>query len=758
MSVRGVVQGVGFRPFAHALALRLGLGGFVQNEPAGVEMELEGPDAAIAAFLSHLSSSPPALARIREIRTSELAPLGEARFTIRASAQDGGRNVLISPDIAVCPACLRELRDPNDRRYRYPFINCTHCGPRYTIIHDLPYDRARTTMADFEMCCDCRAEYHDPADRRFHAQPTCCPACGPHVELFSSDSHGGALTHEEAIAASVKYLADGAVLAVKGIGGFHLACDARNPEAVRRLRTRKHRDMKPFALMVRDLAEAEHICYVDDRARTILEGRERPILLLRKRDGHGLAEEVAPRSECFGVMLPYTPLHHLLLDGPCAVLVMTSGNITDEPIAHRNEEALSRLASLADAFLLHNRGIHIRTDDSVARMVAGKVRFLRRSRGYAPFPVQLPFQTSDQDVLAVGGELNNTICLTRGRDAFLSHHIGDLQNVPAYEAFLQAVEHLQDVLVVTPGAVACDLHPGYLATRYARECGVTLVGVQHHHAHAGSVLAETGYTDKVIGVIFDGMGWGNDDTPWGGEFLVCDLADFHRVGCLEPVAQPGGDAAARKPPRMAYSFLRAAFGDQADALANELLPDFAETELRAVRDMIQRGLNSPLTSSMGRLFDAASALLSICSENTYHAQAPMELEAYAACAEDETGSYSVHIGQAPGNHLIVRTSDLIRELVSDFRRGSSVETCAARFHHAVARFTLEVCTRIRENTGLSTVALSGGVFANAVLVERTVPLLEGKGFNVLLNAEVPAGDGGISLGQAAIAAWRLACA
>ena len=756
LRVSGVVQGVGFRPFVYGLARRLELAGFVRNEPHGVELELEGPEGAIRTFLKQLRTCAPPLARIHDVQAREILPLNESGFVIRHSSQTGPRATLIAPDQGTCDDCLRELRDPGDRRYGYPFINCTNCGPRYTIIRDVPYDRVRTTMSVFAMCPACRAEYDDPSDRRFHAEATCCPACGPRVQL--TDGFGTPMECDDPIAAAIHRLSMGQIIAVKGLGGFHLACDASNPQSVRRLRQRKHRDLKPFALLVRDATVAGRLCEISEQALDVLTRQERPILLLRKRANHGIAEEVAPRSACFGVMLPYTPLHELLMTGPLAALVLTSGNISDEPIAYTNADALERLRDLADGFLLHDRAIHIRTDDSVVRMMVGTPRFLRRSRGYAPFPVELPVDTTDGEILATGAELNNTIGITRGSQAFLSHHIGDLQNTAAYESFLQAIEHLENVLAVVPRVVVCDLHPGYRSTRYARRCGLPVVSVQHHHAHVASVLAEAGRTDRVIGVAFDGMGYGDDGTLWGGEFLVCDLGGFKRVGYLEPVPQPGGDAAAVRPARMAYSYLRAAFGQRADDLAREWLPSLMGVERDVAERLIVCRVNCPLTSSMGRLFDAASALLGICDLNTYHAQAPMELEARAWQAEFEEGHYPARIEREPSGRFVIRASDILRALVGDRGDGTPVEVCAARFHNSIARVTMTMCERIRTDTGLRTIALSGGVFANALLVERLVPLLEDRRFEVLLNRLVPAGDGGISLGQAAVAAWRSRCA
>ncbi len=752
ITVFGAVQGVGFRPFVYGLATRLGLAGFVLNEPRGVTLELEGPREGIDAFLAELHSSPPPLARIARIETRDLAPTGETGFRIRESGAAGERTVLVPPDLATCNDCLREMAEPSDRRYRYPFINCTNCGPRYTIIQDLPYDRAKTTMADFAMCDDCRAEYENPANRRFHAEPTCCPVCGPHVWL--ADRGGAEIPCGDPIAEAITRLSAGAIVAIKGLGGFHLACDAANAEAVALLRSRKHRDLKPFALMVRDTAAAETICrFSCDVERRILESAERPIVLLDKLLEHGLAEGVAPRNPSFGVMLPYTPLHQLLMEGPFRALVMTSGNLSDEPIAHTNEDALERLAELADCFLLHNRRIHIRTDDSVVRVIAGHLRFLRRSRGYAPFPVKLPFDTGGHEILAVGPELNNTICVTRGEYAFLSHHIGDLTNLAAYDSFLQGIEHLQNVLEVRAEVIAYDPHPAYLSTQYVREQNGAKVAVRHHLAHTVSALVEANHPGPAIGVSFDGLGWGADDLLWGGEFLVVhDYARYERVAHLEAVPQPGGDAAAKETPRMAFAYLHAALGDEAIEVCRGWFPEQAE-QFPLLAQMIARGVNCPKTTSMGRLFDAAAALLGICRYNTFHSQAPMELEAQAHLAADEQGGYEADIVSGNDGTLVIKSTGIIRAIVEDVGRGMLAPVCAARFHNAIAHATLGVCEQIRKRSGLTAVALSGGVFANKFLTERLVSLLEDKGFTALLNTAVPPGDGGVSLGQAASAAW-----
>ena len=750
--VTGVVQGVGFRPFVFGLASRLGLGGFVRNEPRGVTLELEGDEDRIDSFLDSLKNDPPPLARIEEIKTDAVPTLGEKRFVIRESDLEGSREVLVSPDIATCDDCLRELLDPADRRYRYPFINCTNCGPRYTIITDLPYDRSRTTMSVFSLCEACREEYTDPSNRRYHAEPTCCPVCGPRMRLVDVNSRdiGG----DDPTAEAIRLLESGKVLAIKGLGGFHLAANAAHDDAVKTLRSRKHRDQKPFALMVAEGAAAHEIGIVSPVEERLLTGRERPIVLVKKRDDAPISPLVAPRSDSFGVMLPYTPLHHLLMAGEYPALVMTSGNISDEPIAYTNDGAQKDLGGLADAFFIHDRGIHTRNDDSVMRVIQEAPRFIRRSRGYAPFPVTMPLDTGGREVLAVGAELNNTVALSRGRHVFLSHHIGDLKNLAAYESFMEAIRLLESILEVTPSVVATDLHPDYLSTRYARESGLPLAQVQHHHAHIAAVLAEHQRCDPVIGVALDGLGWGDDATLWGGEFLVADLVGYNRAGSLEPVLQPGGDAAAKRPPRMAYAYLAGALGDGADEAARRHLPALEDEERRLTARLLETGLNSPRTSSMGRLFDAVSALIGVCDRNTFHSQAPMELEAEAQKAADEDGFYPVSIREDESGVLRARAADIFPDTISDINSGVSTSVLAARFHNSIARMILDMVRRIREASGIETAALSGGVFANAFLTERLVSLLADNGFEVLEHSLVSAGDGGISLGQAAVAAAR----
>lgn len=736
--VEGVVQGVGFRPFVFGLAQRFGLAGFVGNDAGGVVLEVEGPPEAVAGLRAALEAEAPALAVIERVTAEAVAASGAAGFVIAPSDGSGPREVLIAADAATCADCLRELFDPADRRHRYPFLNCTNCGPRFTIVRDVPYDRALTTMAGFPMCAACAREYQDPADRRFHAQPVCCPACGPALRLV--DRSGSPLDGDPVVEAA-RLLREGRVVAVKGLGGYHLAADARSAAGVGALRARKHREDKPFAVLVADLDAAAALCEVDDIEAGLLSGRERPIVLLRRRAGAGLAEAVAPGNRSLGVLLPYTPLHHLLAAELGRPLVLTSGNVSDEPIAYRDDDALSRLAPIADAFLTHNRPIHVRTDDSVVRVVRGRVLPGRRSRGYAPRPLTLPW-ASPRPVLACGGELKHTFCLAKGRRAFLSHHIGDLENYETLRAFTEGVAHLSRLFAVVPEVVAHDLHPEYLSTKYARDLpGVELVGVQHHHAHVAACLADNGEAGPVIGVAFDGLGYGTDGTLWGGEFLHADLAGFTRLGHLAPVPMPGGTAAIREPWRMAAAHL----GD-IDLPVARRNADRWDAVLAAAR----AGVNAPLTSSAGRLFDAVAALLDVRDRITYEGQAAVELEQLA----DPTEHTAYRAAIQPGDPFQVMASDLVRAAADDVRAGVERATIAARFHRGVAGAIVDGCALARELTGLSTVALTGGVFQNVLLLTTAADALEVRGFRVLTHHRVPTNDGGLSLGQAAVAAAR----
>jgi hydrogenase maturation protein HypF len=702
--VAGVVQGVGFRPFVYGLARRYGVCGSVLNDGAGVVIEAEGPPEVLDRFVERLAAEAPPLARVERVAQDRIEPLGETGFRIEASAATA-RSALIPPDVATCDDCLRELFDPADRRYRYPFVNCTQCGPRFTIVRDVPYDRPNTTMAAFPLCPECRAEYEDPLDRRFHAEPIACPACGPRLSL----------PLEEAVA----LLREGAIVAVKGLGGYHLACDAGDERAVARLRERKHREDKPFAVMT---TEPEASAFVDSTQRELLRSRERPIVLLRRRATAGIASSVAPGTEWVGVMLPYTPLHHLLLHDFGGALVLTSGNRSDEPIAFEDDEARERLAGIADAFLAHDRPIHRRCEDSVVRSEL----VVRRSRGYAPAALPLPIAAA-RPVVAAGAELKSTFCVVRGAEAFLSPHLGDLETELAYRAFVTDLELYLRMLDVRPEVIAHDLHPEYLATKWALDqAGAELVGVQHHHAHAAACLAEHGERGPALALVFDGTGYGTDGTLWGGELLRCDLASFDRLAWLEPVPLPGGEAAIREPWRMAAQYLE---------LAGRPVP-YERWEV--VRESLR--VNAPLSSGMGRLFDAVAALLGVREEVTYEGQAAIELEQLAGATPAEP--YPWRFGDAV---------ELVALCDSELEAGRAREEVAACFHETVAAGAAEVCARAG---GPRTVVLSGGSFQNLRLLESTRSHLEAAGFRVLAHRRVPPNDGGISYGQAAVAAAR----
>jgi hydrogenase maturation protein HypF len=649
---------------------------------------------------------------------------------------------LISPDLCICDDCLRELFDPTNRRYRYPFINCTNCGPRFTITRDIPYDRPLTTMADFPLCDACTGEYHDPRDRRFHAEPNACPVCGPQVRYLAGDE---SMSREDAITAARVALLNQQIIAVKGLGGFHLACDATHEAVIGRLRTRKGRQDKPFAVMVYDLRAAHELAHMNGEEETLLTGRERPIVLVRKRTDSPLAENIAPDTPFVGLMLPYTPLHYLLLHDLGLPLVMTSGNLSTEPIVSDNDDALQGLAALVDGFLLHNRPIHIPCDDSVLRVIDGDEVPLRRSRGYAPFPVKLP--AAMKPILAVGGELKNTFCITREDHAFLSQHIGDMENLETLSAFEAAVTHMKRLFRVQPELVVCDLHPGYLSTRwaqdYARIQGIPLVEVQHHHAHIAAVMAEHRITDKqpVIGFAFDGTGYGTDGAIWGGEVLLARYATFERVAHLDYVPLAGGDVSVRKPYRMALAHLYAA-GIPWD---DDLPPVLAcpQSERHILRQQFERGLNTVPTSSMGRLFDAIASLIGLRHEISYEAQAAMALEGIA----DVTGESHYQFAL---NGTTIDPGPLLHNIIADLRAGLPKEVIAGKFHRAVALMVVEMARRIREDTGLAVVALSGGVFQNVTLLRLTSQGLSAQGFEVLIHRQVPANDGGLALGQAMI--------
>lgn len=745
VEVRGVVQGVGFRPFVHALARRLDLAGFVGNDGAGVFVEVEGDAAAVEAFVRLVRDEAPPLAVVDSVASAPVEPRGEAGFGIVASEGRAtpGAPALVPPDVAMCADCRRELFDPADRRYRHPFITCTNCGPRFTIVTGLPYDRPRTTMAGFPLCDACAAEYHDPTDRRFHAQPIACPDCGPRLRL---PGHEG-----DPVAGAQAVLRAGLVVAVKGVGGFHLACDARDDGAVTRLRARKGRAAKPFAVMARDLDTVRTFAEVDDAEAALLAGPQHPIVLLRARGDHPLAGRVAPGNGRVGVMLPYSPLHALLLDGPGApdVLVMTSGNRADEPIAVDDDEALERLAGLADAFLLHDRPIARPCDDSVVRVVAGRELPVRRSRGWAPHPVTLPYEVVP--TLAVGGEIKTTFALAAGRHVWLSQHLGDMGNLETLRAFERSLASLRSLYGVDPVVVAADAHPGYLtghwAERRAAATGAALVRVQHHHAHAAALHAEHGLApdEALLAVTFDGTGYGDDGAIWGGEVLRATARSAERVAHLAASLLPGGDAAVRHPGRVALAGLRAAgLPWSADLPVVRATP---ERDRGLLATQLARGVACVPTTSMGRLFDAVAALLGVCTEAGYEAQAAIELE--ARCRPGERGAYPFAlVGTGP---VRIDPAPLWRALVHDLRAGVDVGVMATRFHRGVAALVVRLAGRLADG---APVGLTGGVFQNAFLLEATAEALEAAGHRVLTHRLVPPNDGGLALGQAVVAGLR----
>jgi hydrogenase maturation protein HypF len=753
--VRGIVQGVGFRPFVHNLATRLGLGGHVKNQSGTVLIEIEGEPPALDSFLVELAHRPPPLAHIEDISWEQRSPQGEWRFHIDNSEADGSSPVFISPDVATCPECLAEMLGPHDRRHGYPFLNCTHCGPRLTIITGAPYDRRNTTMAGFPMCAACRAEYDDPSNRRFHAQPTACAACGPCLQLL--DATGQPVSSTDPLAAFAEALLAGKIGAVKGMGGYHLACAAQDAAAVAELRRRKHRDEKPFAIMVLDVAAAATLAAVGIEEQRLLVSPQAPIVLVRKLLPCPIAEEVAPGNPWLGVMFPYTPLHHLLLRAVGGIpLVMTSGNPSDEPIAYQDDVA-QKLAGIADLFLAHNRPIHVRCDDSVTRVVAGSEQPLRRSRGFAPRPIGLPF-ACPRPALAVGGQLKVTFALGRDRQAFLSHHMGDLDHYDAYRAFEKDVLLYQQLFAISPEWIAHDLHPDYVTTRYARalasRTGAELLAVQHHHAHMASCMAEHGLTTPVIGVSFDGTGYGSDGAVWGGELLVGDYRHFRRAAHLRYVGMPGGEQAIREPWRMAVAHLADASVELAPLTAR-----FLPTEMRTVERMLERRLNTPPTSSAGRLFDAVASLANVRDRVSFEGQAAMELEWLAAGVPPE-GAYPFDVRLAPSEEgseppLVVDTRPLIRAVAEEVREKIPTARIARRFHSTLVELIISVCGRLRHTTAIQSVVLSGGVFLNALLSVEVSARLEREDFRVYRHRLVPPGDGGLSLGQLAIAAQRM---
>ena len=747
--IRGVVQGVGFRPFVYRLAKRYHLRGMVFNHAQGVTIDVEGENGTLESFLQALQTELPPLAQIHSIQIESLPVAGYSDFKIQPSRRVAEHFTLISPDIATCSECLAELFDPKDRRYRYPFINCTNCGPRYTITSDIPYDRPNTTMASFQMCPDCQREYDDPMDRRFHAQPNACPRCGPQVWLL--DAKGQRVEASDVIQATVDFLKCGKIIAIKGMGGFHLAVDATQEEAVQRLRWRKHREEKPLAVMASDLEKVAQFAWFSQTEANLLTSPQRPIVLLKKKPQNSIAPSVAPNNKYFGVMLPYTPLHYLIFQDDFLALVMTSGNLSEEPIAIDNAEALQRLSKIADYFLFHDRDILIRSDDSVCRIFADKILPVRRSRGFVPLPIHLSPKFEHQhlpSVLGCGAELKNTLCLTKGDQAFVSQHIGDLENLETWQFYLEIYEHLRKILEITPQVLAYDLHPQYLSTQWALEQEIPhKIGVQHHHAHIAACLAEHGISEKVIGFALDGTGYGLDGNIWGGEVLIADLQDFVRVAHFEYLPLPGGAQAIKEPWRMAVSYLWKTFGNQ---MWNRALPILQKWDTKATEflvQMMQHRLNSPLTSSCGRLFDGVAALLGLRQRVSFEGQAAMELEMHL---ESDSGRYATEWTEQDNTRQFL-IAPLIEDLVADIERGVFSSTIACRFHNTLVRLFTETAIWLREQWGINLVALSGGCFQNVYLLSALLQQLQKRDFKVLIHSKVPPNDGGISLGQTTVA-------
>lgn len=750
VAIRGIVQGVGFRPFIRDLAASHDLSGQVHNDLGGVVVDVEGPGASIEAFLAQLQAAPPPLAVIDSISVDSAPPAFRTGFTVAQSDASGAITALVAADAATCDACLDELFTPTNRRFRHPFITCTNCGPRFTIVTGMPYDRHRTTMASFPMCAACHREYHDVADRRHHAQPIACPDCGPVLGFQPAGARQRSLG-AAALAAAATMLREGKILAIKGLGGYHLCCDATADVAVQTLRVRKRREARPLAIMVRDLNGARKVAQVSDAEATLLASAARPIVLLRRRPGSDLGGSVAPGLPTVGLLLAYTPIHHLLLAELDRPLVMTSGNRSEEPIAHLDHDALDRLGGIADGFLLHDRPIATRCDDSVAQMVAGGCSIIRRSRGFAPQPIGInpPFPLP---ILALGGHLKNTFCLGRDGRAFLSHHVGDLHHPSAVAALAEGVDQYQRLFGITPRCVAHDLHPDYASTRLAETLNLPVIGVQHHHAHVASCQADQGWGGPVLGVVFDGSGAGTDGAVWGGEFLRVEGSTFQRLGHLAYVPLPGGEAAVREPWRMAVAHLMTSCGTEAEGAVHDLVrcpPD----QWGVLRQMLTSGFRSPPTSSVGRLFDAAAALLGLRTHAGYEAQAAIELEAAADPAT--TRSYGPLIHEQDGM-LVADPGAVIRGLVEDRHRNRPVAEMAGAFHNAIRDLTVAMVTRLSRETGIRHVALTGGVFQNTRLVEGTAEALTRAGCTVLLHRRIPCNDGGLALGQAVVAAGQFA--
>lgn len=753
VEIKGIVQGVGFRPFIYRLAKRLRLAGVVFNSSSGVVIEIEGKESSIDTFLKKIVLDAPPLAKIDNIDFSFQPLNNRTSFEIKESLPEEGGFIPIAPDISICKECLNELFLPTDKRFQYPFINCTNCGPRFTIIKDVPYDREQTTMDKFRMCQDCTSEYIDPDNRRYHAQPNACHICGPEVKLVKND--GSEVKCTDPIKETVFLLKKGNIVAIKGLGGFHLACDATNDEVVTRLRARKKREKaKPFAIMLFDVSQVKEYCQVNKIEEELLSSPQRPIVLLKKLKDCQIAKNVASNNNYLGVILPYTPLHYLLFHSSLATrhsplpLVMTSGNLSDEPLTKDNDEAIKRLGGIADYFLVHNRKIHISCDDSVTSVVAKKESIIRRSRGYAPLPIILKFQL--KQILSTGAELKNTFCLTRENYAFISQHIGDLKNYETLKYYQESIEHFKRLFRIEPEIIAHDLHPDYLSTKFAQDYSSLIphIAIQHHHAHIASCMAENDMDEPVIGVAFDGIGYGTDGNMWGGEFMMADYQSFNRMAHLKYIPMPGGDMATKEPYRMAISYLYAIFGRDFMDLELDFNKRFKKENVEILLKMIDKKINSPLTSSCGRLFDAVSSMLGICDKIDYEAQASMELEMIAADKVKKGYDYEI----IPSNDiLVIDPAPLISGIIRDILNNIASKSISAKFHNTLVEIIDEVCVILKNRVGINKVVLSGGVFQNRYLIEKVIIRLTNDGFMCYHHSQVPTNDAGISLGQAVIA-------
>jgi hydrogenase maturation protein HypF len=784
IEITGIVQGVGFRPFVFKLAKSMNINGYVMNKGDRVEIFAECTSLQLDEFIKKINSDAPILSEISDIAVKDSTIQGYADFSIEDSSQGNRRNIFISPDISTCEDCKKELTDPSNLRYRYPFINCTNCGPRFSIIEDIPYDRKNTTMSVFKMCKECEADYRNTYDRRYHAQPTACKNCGPKLIFFDAKQEGPEdhqntrenksktpnLFEEDALASACRMLLDGKIVAIKGLGGFHLACSAEDKEAVSRLRKRKKRDGKPFAIMVKDTETAKRYCIISEFEKSLMESNRSPIVLLKKRRDCDLPDDIAERSNYLGIMLPNTPLQTMIFDvlskavRPISALIMTSGNISDEPICFKDNEAVLRLSGIADGFLTNDREIHIRIDDSVTRAFMDKEFIIRRSRGYVPLPltceraIGLSVPIKIPDVLACGGEQKNTFCMNKNAEFYISHHIGDLENLETLKSFEEGIKHFSNMFNINIDILAHDLHPDYLSSKYAKNYGFgpeKLIPIQHHHAHIASCMADNNIDGDVIGVAFDGTGLGEDGKIWGGEFFVGGYNGFKRTGHLEYVGMPGGEAAIKEPWRMAESYLYHLKQNGIDPDnkkdGSEMLKNVKNIDREMILHMLSRKINTPLTSSMGRLFDAVAGLIGFVGEITYEGQAAIELE-YMAEKDTET-SYNFELKDLDGEFNIC-VNETIKGIIDDVENKVSKSVISAKFHNTVSDIICRCCLKIRKDTGLKRVALSGGVFQNIILLEKSIEKLKSEDFEVYIHSRVPTNDGCISLGQAVIALNR----